>query len=186
MQADKQRTVDTETEWVARRTSDDPFLPPIENPKGLMMKIVFYFTRRQFGKVLEPVKVFAARMPTSFGQFYGNAYKLDKKLQLPRETVVLIREQVARTNMCLFCMDTARWAVIKESLNEAKFEALERYSTSPLFTEAERAANPRARSAKGSPSSSPCKTRARGPHRPRSAGTSRPKSAPRSIAVSPF
>ena len=105
-----------------------------------MMKIVFYFTRRQFGKVLGPLKVFAARMPTAFGQFYGKTYKLDKKLQLPRETAVLIREQVARTNVCLFCMDSGRWAAIKESLNEAKFDALERYTTSPLFTDAERVA----------------------------------------------
>jgi alkylhydroperoxidase family enzyme len=28
----------------------DTFLPPIEKPKGLMMKLAYYFTRRQFGK----------------------------------------------------------------------------------------------------------------------------------------
>ena len=52
----------------------------------------------------------------------------------------LIREQVARINMCLFCMDIGRWAAIKESMNEAKFDALEHYTTSTLFTDAERAA----------------------------------------------
>ena len=32
----------------------DTFLPPIENPQSLMMKLAYYFTRRQFGKVLTP------------------------------------------------------------------------------------------------------------------------------------
>lgn len=35
----------------------DTFLPPIEKPQGLMMKLAYYFTRRQFGKVLTPLKV---------------------------------------------------------------------------------------------------------------------------------
>jgi len=28
------------------------FLPPIEHPHGLMMKLAYYFTRKQFGKGL--------------------------------------------------------------------------------------------------------------------------------------
>jgi alkylhydroperoxidase family enzyme len=118
----------------------DTFLPPIEKPKGLMMKLVFYFTRRQFGKVLTPLTVFSARMPLAFGMFYGKVSSLDKKLSLPSETAVLIRAQVARINICLFCIDAARWFLLKESMNEAKFDALGQYQTSTLFSEAERAA----------------------------------------------
>jgi alkylhydroperoxidase family enzyme len=66
--------------------------------------------------------------------------KLDKKLLLPPETGLLIREQVARINICLFCMDISRSFTIKASMNEAKFDALGQYSTSALFTDAERAA----------------------------------------------
>ncbi|HEV2358711.1 MAG TPA: carboxymuconolactone decarboxylase family protein [bacterium] len=116
------------------------FLPPIENPKGVMMKLVFYFTRRQFGKVLTPLTVYSARLPLAFGVFYGKVSALDKKLSLPPETAVLIRVQVARINVCLFCIDAARAAVIKAAMNEAKFDALEHYQTSSLFTDAERAA----------------------------------------------
>jgi alkylhydroperoxidase family enzyme len=118
----------------------DTFLPPIEKPKALMMKLVYYFTRRQFGKVLTPLKVFSVRLPSAFGMFYGKVSALDKKLQLSAETVMLIREQVARINICLFCIDMGRWAAIKESMNEAKLDALSLYSTSPLFIDAERAA----------------------------------------------
>ena len=118
----------------------DTFLPPIEKPRGLIMKLVYALTRRQFGKVLTPLKVVYARLPTAFGMFAGKISKLDKKLQLPSETVMLIREQVARVNVCLFCMDIGRAFVIKLSMNEAKFDVLDQYSTSPLFTDAERAA----------------------------------------------
>jgi alkylhydroperoxidase family enzyme len=118
----------------------DTFLRPIEKPKGLMMKLVFYFTRRQFGKVLTPLTVFSARMPIAFGMFYGKVSSLDKKLSLPPETALLIRAQVARINICLFCIDAARWFLLKESMNEAKFDALGQYQTSSLFSEAERAA----------------------------------------------
>jgi hypothetical protein len=45
----------------------DAFLPPIEKPKGLMMKLAYYFTRRQFGKVITPLKVHSARLPAAFG-----------------------------------------------------------------------------------------------------------------------
>jgi len=117
------------------------YLPPVERPRGLIMKLVYYFSRRQVGKVIAPLSVFAARMPAAFGNFYGKLSKLDKKLQLPSRTAVLIREQVASINTCLFCMDAARWYAMKESTdNGARFDALPEYRTSPLFTDAERAA----------------------------------------------
>jgi len=116
------------------------FLPLIEKPQGLIKKLAYYFTRRQFGKVPTPVKVHSARLPAAFGLFYAKVGTLDKKLTLPREMVLLIREQVARLNICLFCMDIGRSFAIKEMMNEAKFDALDEYRTSTLFTDAERTA----------------------------------------------
>jgi len=116
------------------------FLAPIERPRGLLMKLAYFFTRRQFGKVLTPLKVHSARLPLAFGMFYGKVSQLDKKLSLPAEFVILIREQVARLNVCLFCTDIARSVAIKQSFSEAKFDALDDYRTSELFSDAERAA----------------------------------------------
>ena len=104
------------------------------------MKLAYFFTRKRFGRVLSPLKIHSARLPAAFGLFYSKVAELDKKLVLPAETVMLLREQVARTNVCLFCIDIGRWATIQASMNQAKFDALESYQTSPLFTEAERAA----------------------------------------------
>src|SRR5215467_9280314 len=114
----------TDTLEVRENQPMDTFLAPIEKPKGLMMKLAYYFTRRQFGKVLTPLKVHSARLPSAFGLFYSKISKLDKKLLLPPEMVMLIREQVARINVCLFCIDIGRSFTIKAAMNEAKFDAL--------------------------------------------------------------
>jgi alkylhydroperoxidase family enzyme len=119
---------------------NDTFLPAIEKPNNPMMKLAYYFTQQQFGKVLTPLKIHSARLPIAFGLFYSKVAKLDQKLVLPEETIFLIREQVARLNVCLFCMDIGRAFAIKSRMNEAKFDALDQYRTSPLFTDVERAA----------------------------------------------
>ena len=38
-------------------------LEPIEKPKGLLMRLAFWMTRRQLGKVITPMKVMYPRMP---------------------------------------------------------------------------------------------------------------------------
>ena len=114
------------------------FLRPIENPAAPMLKLAYAMTRRRFGKVLTPVKVVYSRMPVAFGMFVSKISKLDKKLSISQELMMLVREQVARINFCEFCMDIGRAFAIKASMNEAKFDALSDYKTSPLFTEAER------------------------------------------------
>jgi len=116
------------------------FLPPIEKPKGLIMKLAFYFIHRQFGKVFTPLKVHSARLPTAFFLFYGKVNQLDKKLSLPVEAAMLIRQQVTQINVCEFCIDTQRWAASKMSIDPAKLDALENYCTNNWFTDRERAA----------------------------------------------
>src|SRR6059058_1291374 len=96
-------------------TNLDTFLPPIEKPKTLIMRLAYYFTRREFGKVLTPLKVHSARLPAAFGLFYTKIASLDKKLTLSPETALLIREQVARINVCEFCMDIGRSFTINAS-----------------------------------------------------------------------
>lgn len=118
----------------------DTYLPPIEHPKGLMMKLAYHFMRRQFGKVSTPIAVHSARLPNAFTFFYAKVSQLDKKLVLPEETAMLLRQQVARINICLFCIDINRYYAIRKSMDTAKFDALDEYPTSPLFSERERAA----------------------------------------------
>jgi alkylhydroperoxidase family enzyme len=119
----------------------DPYLPPVERPRSPLLRIVYFATRRQFGKVATPIAVFSARMPAGFLSFYGKISRLDRKLALPADMAVLIRERVASINSCEYCMDASRWYVMKKSpANLERLDALPGYRTSPLFTEAQRAA----------------------------------------------
>jgi hypothetical protein len=119
---------------------DGPYLSPIEKPIGLVMGLVYFMARKMFGKVVTPLKVVLPRLPLGFTLFSFKIAKLEKQLELPAETVMLVREQVAHINVCLFCIDIGRSFVIKASMNEQKFDALNEYQTSSLFTEADRAA----------------------------------------------
>jgi alkylhydroperoxidase family enzyme len=122
-------------------TATSTYLSPVERPKGALLRLVYFFTQRQFGKVATPIKVFSARMPASFLLFYGKVSRLDKKLRLPTATATLVRERVASLNMCLFCMDATRWFALEQSPDEmVRLDALGEYRTSPLFSDAERAA----------------------------------------------
>ncbi|MBL7932442.1 MAG: carboxymuconolactone decarboxylase family protein [Bacteroidia bacterium] len=117
---------------------DTPFLLPIEQPKGLLWKMLYSYSRKKFGKVMTPLKVMAARMPMSFGSFSGKISQLDKKISLPAETIMLVRQKVAEINICLFCIDIARAQTIVASMNQAKFDALSDYQNSKVFSEKEK------------------------------------------------
>jgi len=117
---------------------DTPFLAPIEKPQGLVWKFFYAYCRKKFGKVMTPIKVMAARMPLAFGSFSGKIGQLDKKLILPAETVMLVRQKVAEINVCLFCIDIGRSITITSSMNQAKFDELHDYQNSKHFSEKEK------------------------------------------------
>lgn len=117
---------------------DTPFLLPIEKPTSLLWKLIYFMTRKRFGKVITPLKVSAVRLPVAFGSFSGKISQLDKKLKLPAETVMMVREQVAHINVCEFCMDIGRAMTIVSSMNQKKFDALQDYQSSLLFSDKER------------------------------------------------
>lgn len=123
-----------------QRNPDLPFLAPIEEPQDPILKQIFAAQEAYFGKILTPSRVHLARLPPAFAQFYVKIGELDRELKLSTEMAFLIREQVARLNVCLFCTDIGRAAVIMRSMNQSKFDALDEYGTSPLFSDAERAA----------------------------------------------
>ena len=126
---------------LATSTNTATFLPPVEKPKSLFLRMGYYFMKKKFGKIMTPLSVFSARMPTAFTLFYGKIGKLDKKLKLSPDTARLLRQRVASINGCLYCMDTNRAAALDKSMeNEAKYDALGQYRTSRLFTGAERSA----------------------------------------------
>src|SRR5688572_26612391 len=117
---------------------DTPFLAPIEKPQSLLGKLIYFYSKMKFGKVMTPVKVVAARVPFGFTAFSGKISQLDQKLALPAEAVMLVRQKVAEINVCLFCIDIGRSKTIAASMNQAKFDTLADYQTSSVFSEKEK------------------------------------------------
>jgi len=118
-----------------------PYLAPVEKPKGLMLRLLYWFMRRQFGKTPSWLTVFGARMPLAFTNWGGKAYRLEKKLKLSHDTATLVRARVADINLCTWCMDAERWFVMTKTPHLLpKLDVISDYRTSPMFSDKERAA----------------------------------------------
>jgi alkylhydroperoxidase family enzyme len=114
-------------------------LEPIDNPKGLMMRLAFWAVRRRFGKVMTPMKVFYTRVPEMM-KLAAEFGKLDKALSLDHSLHYLLGTWVSQLNGCGFCMDIARAMAVREHIGMEKFNALADHRASSLFSERERAA----------------------------------------------
>jgi alkylhydroperoxidase family enzyme len=116
-------------------------LAPIENPPGLMMKLVYWMSERKYGKVMTPLKVISARLPVSFGLFVHKLEKLEQRYQLPKHIALLVRTHVAQLNTCEFCIDIGKVEAMKRFPNhQEKVFEVSSYKTSTLFTAPEKAA----------------------------------------------
>jgi len=119
---------------------DIPRLAPIEKPKGLSLRFLYWFAPRQFGKVPTTIKVIVTRVPKSMKLISAIGNFEAKGVQLEEELHYMISMLVAGTNGCGFCLDFGRMMVVKAKMNMEKFDALPSYRTNPLFTDKERAA----------------------------------------------
>jgi alkylhydroperoxidase family enzyme len=122
-------------------------LQPIENPKGLMNKVAYWLSRRQFGKVPSVIQVIYARSSPLAMLGYRIQRYTEKGVKLEPSLRLLIQTAVAEVNGCGFCVDIGRAIAIDKNLGMEKFDALPDWDTSPLFSDRERAAIAYAREA---------------------------------------
>lgn len=115
-------------------------LQPIEEPKGLAMRFAFWGTRRQFGKVMTPMKVLYPRVPEMLRLSYEIQKFETKGIRLDHGLHYLVVALTSKINGCDFCMDLARSMILREQLDTEKLDSLTDYRTHPKFTERERAA----------------------------------------------
>lgn len=99
-------------------------LKPVENPKNWLVKIAYWWSRREFGKVIMPMKVIYARKPKLM--FLANKiYQFqEKNVSLAPELRLLIQTQVSALNGCAFCNDISLAQAVKKKLGAEKFTAL--------------------------------------------------------------
>jgi AhpD family alkylhydroperoxidase len=115
-------------------------LEPIEKPRGLMMKLAYWMSRRQLGKVMTPLKVVYARSPKLGMLGYRINQVTEKGLVVDPELVLLVETQSSALNQCGFCHDLHLAQAVQARLGLEKFRALLDYAESPHFSERERAA----------------------------------------------
>jgi len=104
------------------------------------MRLAYWGTRRQFGKVMTPMKVVLARMPGSF-KFSNEIAKFElKRIRLEPGLHYMVAVLASLINGCDFCVDLGRAMAIREHIGLDKFDSLSEYRASPLFSDRERAA----------------------------------------------
>lgn len=99
-------------------------LEPIENPKGFFLKIAYWFTKRQYGKVMSPLKVIYARKPELLSFAMKIAKFEEKQNSLSPDLRLLIKVATATQNGCTFCQDIALAHAVKGKIGTEKFVAL--------------------------------------------------------------
>lgn len=116
-------------------------LQPIENPKSLFIKIAYWFTKRQYGKVMSPLKVIYARKPELLNFAMKIAKFEEKQNTLSPEMRLLIKVATATQNGCTFCQDIALAHAVKGKIGKENFMALINRDESKMaaFSEKEQA-----------------------------------------------
>jgi AhpD family alkylhydroperoxidase len=115
-------------------------LQPVEHPRGLMMKLAYWMTRRKFGKVITPLKVVNARVPKSMRVSYEISKMMEHGFSLDKQLQALLHTHISQVNQCQFCIDISEAWVVSKGGSLEKLRKLSRYREDPAFTPAERAA----------------------------------------------
>ena len=115
-------------------------LEPIEKPKNLMLKMGYHMMRREFGKVLTPLKIIYARKPSLMFVSQRIDKTANKNISFEAPFRLLVQVFASMTNGCSFCHDFRQTQAIKLHIGSEKFQALGNYGTSELFSTRERAA----------------------------------------------
>lgn len=115
-------------------------LEPIDAPRGLLLRIAYWMSRRRLGAVMTPLKVIYARVPKLAGLAYRMSNVVEKGLSLDEELVLLVTTQSSLINDCAFCADLHFAQAVQARLGLEKFRALPDFATSPHFDARERAA----------------------------------------------
>ncbi len=115
-------------------------LEPIEKPRSLLLKALYLYAKREFGKVPTPLKTIYARKPRLVAVLFVIDRLLNKGISLSPDFRLTFQAYVSLLNGCSFCHDARTAFAVQRRLGLEKFQALKDYRSSSLFDERERAA----------------------------------------------
>lgn len=114
-------------------------LPPIERPRNPLLRLVYAWSRRRFGKVLAPLKVIYARKPP-LALLADRIVRTQQRLSLEPELRLLVQARTSQLNGCAFCHDVALAQALQRRLGMQRFLALDGSGDAAPFSARERAA----------------------------------------------
>jgi hypothetical protein len=113
-------------------------IKPIEKPKSIFLKLVYWITKKQYGKVISPIKtIYSRSRPLLF--FGKKIIDTEKKLKLNKSKKILIRNYVSTLNNCSFCSDLSKYEAEKNRIEVQKIIELLNFKHSDHFSEEEKA-----------------------------------------------
>jgi AhpD family alkylhydroperoxidase len=104
---------------------------------GLLARAAYRYSRREFGAVTEPLRLYAHH-PRILSGYAGLEYATERADRVPRRLKVLAATKAAALAGCEFCMDIGSMISTKHGLTEEQLRALPAYSASDLFSEDEK------------------------------------------------
>lgn len=115
-------------------------LEPIAKPPTLLGRLLDTAVRSALGRSITPSQVVYNRVPAAWR--ISLAFQLFERFgaKLPAELRLLVTTRIAQLNGCAFCQDIKRASAIRAELGTEKFDALEDWRTSPVFSARERSA----------------------------------------------
>jgi AhpD family alkylhydroperoxidase len=114
-------------------------LAAIERPDSLLARIAYWFSKRQIGAVITPMKVIYARVPRLLWSTLA-INRAAESLSLDPALNLLVTTQTSLLNGCTFCADLHLAQAVQAKLGRERFRDLLDFATSPHFSERERAA----------------------------------------------
>lgn len=113
-------------------------LSAIENPKELLLKVVFWYSKIQFGKVIAPLKyIYARSIPITKASF--KLINVDKKLSLSSKTIHFIRYYTSHLNDCPFCSNVQEYTATKANMKLQEWVEFMNFRNSSKFSAKEKA-----------------------------------------------
>jgi alkylhydroperoxidase family enzyme len=113
-------------------------LTSIENPKPLLLKIAYFMSKKQFGKVIAPLKyIYSRSVPALMTSM--KIYRSENKLILPKETRLFIRYYTSHLNDCPFCSNSIEFLTQKENVELQQWKEFMNFRNSNKFSDKQKA-----------------------------------------------
>ncbi len=115
-------------------------IAPIERPRGLFVRLLYWATRRRYGKTPTAFRVVYSRAPGLALVSFVLVFALDRLLSIGRELRFLIQVGSSMQIGCTFCSDLVMAEAARHRIGRERFAAILDFESSKSFTERERAA----------------------------------------------